>query len=187
MMRALHLVAASLAGAAFIHLLIITMVPIILAGRSHDEMIRLAEETGEPAVISGVEASKAFSNADPLFDIRICAFDLSQGPMRVTSQGAVPFHTLTVINDRDGIEFAIVDRLQLGNNIDIEILPESDRARYRFRNETGLADAGDTIPVFASRNRGVVVVRAFNPDAATAPLVRQFLERVGCEVVAFGS
>jgi uncharacterized membrane protein len=186
MMRILHVGAAALAGALFIHLLIIALVPHVLRGRSHDALTGLTA-SGDAIIVPGADAAARFAGADPYFDIRICPFELSQGPMRITSRGAALFHTVTIVNDRDEIEFAIIDRLQVGKNIDLEILPESDRDRYRFRTETGLSDPGDTIPVFTKRTSGHVIIRAFNPDAATAPKVRTFLEDVACQVAAFGS
>jgi uncharacterized membrane protein len=182
MFRLVHAVIAGLVGAAFLHLLIVLLLPIVVGGRSHASLNSLASATGEPFVLSAEAARQAgFVGIDPAFATRICPFDLSSGSFRVQSVGKVPFFSIAVLDEADTIAFSIVDRLSFSRAIDLEIFHRSEERRYRLRADTGLNENANTLPVFMEAFRGVVLVRAFQPDDSHALQVERFLKGLRCE------
>jgi uncharacterized membrane protein len=192
MLRIAYAVLTGLAGAVFIHLVIIFLIPIVAGGRTYAALATVAAESGTAFVLpagrvdpDGGSVASEIVGGDPLFATRVCAFDLSAGSFRVRSASAPEFFSLSVLNNRDQVVFSLVDRLAFANRIDLEILAKSEEGRYRLRQRAELANPGDALPVFVDGQQGLVVVRAFVPDATYSRFVTAFLSEMTCETIAF--
>ncbi|MCU0832408.1 MAG: hypothetical protein MUC58_13030 [Rhizobiaceae bacterium] len=199
MRKLAYTVLTGLVGAVFLHLAIIFLIPVLAGGRTYAALAPIAGETADalvfaPPRLSGETPSDpaetplpTVSGNDPFFASRVCAFDLSAGSFRVTSDDAPNFFSVAVLDDRDRVVFSLVDRLALDNRVDLEVLAKAEEGRRRQRQQAGLADPGEALPVFAARDQGLVVVRAFVPDATYAESVDAFLRGITCETIAFGA
>jgi uncharacterized membrane protein len=179
MLRLAYALILGLFGAGIVHIVVLLLVP---SYSQRDAWSRLAEASG-PYRMTRLDASAGgeplLGAADPLFVVAACRFDLAEGPVQVEAEGRVPFWSASIY-DREGrniysfndraaqsgtMDFVVLDNVQM-----IEVrkqLPEAFRASLFVETELG---------------EGIIVVRAFAPDASWQPSVSAFIDGATCEL-----
>lgn len=177
MARIVYAILVGLVGAGIVHISILFLLPSLT---ERDAWAVLSESTGFYTVtnISGANgAPPLIRSIDPAFEAVACRFDLEEGIAYVKGDGRVPFWSVSVY-DRSGQNiFSFTDRTANDHRLDFAVL--SPLQMVDVRKETP-AIFQESIFVEANIGEGIIVVRAFVPDASRQPEVSRFLSSIEC-------
>ncbi|MCV0396162.1 MAG: DUF1254 domain-containing protein [Rhizobiaceae bacterium] len=166
-----------LVGAAIVHIAVLLMVP---AYSERDAWSKLAAAAGPYSIVrvSGDETVEPLvSGIDPLFEAAACRFDLSEAPARLAGRETVPFWSVSVY-DRAGVNlYSFNDRTADQGLLDLLIVTPAQMLELRKELP---AEYERSVIVETEATEGIVVVRAFRPDAEWRAEVLRFLEGVTC-------
>lgn len=165
-----------LCGAGIVHIVVLLMLPQM---SERGAWFRLAESAGlnVPIPIDGRPGGLMLRPHDPAFLATACRFDIAQAPLRVESEGAVPFWSATV-HDRNGSSlYSVDDRSGKDGRLDLAILSTDQMIEIRRERPAYLEGS---ILTETSAPEGIVVVRALVPDPSWADTVGTFMDRLVC-------
>lgn len=178
MMRFLHAVLAAIVGAAIVHIVILLMLPHftdkdawsrLSALGDRYEVVKIGDAPGERP-IPGLD--------DPLFEAVACRFDLSDGAVHVHAKGRVPFWSMSAYGRNGQNVYSLNDRTATDRALDFVVVSPTDMLTMRKELPPEFAQS---IFVEAPIERGIVVVRAFVPDATWRERVDDFLAGLACD------
>ena len=174
--RLLHALVLGIIGAAIVHIAILLMVPEFsvrdpwssLSQRSnYYTMTRLDKLAGQQLIDS----------IDPLFLASACRFDLSEGVVHLTGEGKVPYWSISVYDRAGQNIFSLNDRSSSAGRPDFVIATTSQMVEMRNALPP---EFSRSVFIEADIDEGIVVARAFAPDASWHPTVSGFLQSLSC-------
>jgi len=176
-LQVLFSVVTGLIGAALLHLVIVLLLPdfserdaytrVLAEGESH-RFYRLGEKPDRAGL----------SKDDPFVDTAVCAFDVSEGPLRLTApNGGVPFWSLAVYDQSSNEVFSINDRTSAGGVLDVVIATPVQLTSLRQAQPPALSQS---ILVETTQAEGYVVLRSLVPQPSFADIASQFLSQATC-------
>ncbi|MGK9050212.1 DUF1254 domain-containing protein [Neorhizobium sp. CSC1952] len=176
-LQVLFAVVTGLIGAALLHLVIVLLLPdfserdaytrVLAEGESH-RFYRLGEKPDRAGL----------SKDDPFVDTAVCAFDVSEGPLRLTApNGGVPFWSLAVYDQSSNEVFSINDRTSAGGVLDVVIATPVQLTSLRQAQPPALSQS---ILVETTQAEGYVVLRSLVPQPSFADIASQFLSQATC-------
>ncbi len=177
MVRLIYAAIVGLVGAGIVHIAILLLLPVL---SEQDSWSRLETEgdlyTFVP--LHGVAGKQPIVKSyDPLFEARACRFDLSEGIVHVFAGGTVPFWSVSVY-DRNGQNiYSFNDRTASRGTLDFAVVTPVQMIEIRKELPPAFQSS---IFVEAAADQGIVVVRAFVPDATWKPAVDRYLDGVSC-------
>jgi uncharacterized membrane protein len=177
---ALHLVLSvvvGLIGAALLHLIIVLLLPQF---SDHDAYTRvLAEGESQRFWRLGASPDKAgLAKDDPYLETAVCAFDLSETPVRVAAANpGIPFWSLAVYDSGSNELFSINDRTAVAGALDVVLATPVQMTLLRKNLP---ASANQSILVENGSPDGYVVLRALAPRQSFADGVSEFLDKATC-------
>lgn len=177
MARLLYAVLLGLVGAGIVHIAVLFLMPAL---GERDAWTRLSR-TADLYDISPVDGSDGgtpvVEAADPMFGTVACRFDLEDGPVRLTAQGAVPFWSASIY-DRSGQNvYNFNDRTAAGGALDFVVVTPAQMIDMRKELPAELASS---IFVEADIGEGIVVIRAFRPDESWRATIAAYLKSIAC-------
>ncbi|MFP1631594.1 DUF1254 domain-containing protein [Zhengella sp. ZM62] len=180
--RLFHALALGLAGAGIVHIAALLLVPHFASNDAWNRISALGPEyafaTVEPA---GPDASGIIEVHDPEFAIAACRFDLERGLVHVTAPLGVRFWSVSIVNGRGQSIYSFNDRNSSTGALDLTIATPVQMIELR----KDLPDAfAESIFVEADIDRGMVVLRLFQPDSAAQQAVRAMLDEARCSPFA---
>lgn len=178
MVRLIYAVILGLVGAGIVHIAILLLIPYY----SERDAWALVSEAGPPYAVHHLRrdgpAAKALANADPMFEIATCRFDLSDGSIRIFSEATVPFWSLSVFDRRGQNAFSLNDRTATGKVLDVVVATPVQLIELRKAMPPNYENA---IFIEADIAEGMIVLRSFVPDSSWQPLVERHLDGARCE------
>ncbi|WP_237683988.1 DUF1254 domain-containing protein [Pseudaminobacter soli (ex Zhang et al. 2022)] len=169
-----------LVGAGIVHIVILLLIPSFSErnawGRLADvadleTMVRIDTSAAGPPLISGT---------DPAFLSAACRFDLSDGILHVQAPGHVPFWSASVY-DRGGSNlFSLTDRSGPAGLLDVVVLTPEQMIDVRADLPQ---EFSQSVFLELPMSEGIIVVRAFAPDASWRPALEDFFRRSSCKLV----
>ncbi|SMF48677.1 Uncharacterized membrane protein [Xaviernesmea oryzae] len=176
-LQVLFAAVTGLIGAALLHLVIVLLLPdfserdaytrVLAEGESH-RFYRLGEKPDRAGL----------SKNDPFVDTAVCAFDVSEGPLRLTApNGGVPFWSLAVYDQSSNEVFSINDRTSAGGVLDVVIATPVQLTSLRQAQPPALSQS---ILVETTQAEGYVVLRSLVPQPSFADIASQFLSQATC-------
>ena len=177
---ALHLlltVAIGLVGAALLHLVIVLLLPQFSERDAYTRVLAKGEiqrfwRLGETPDKSGL------AKDDPYLETAVCAFDLSESPIRVAGiNPGVPFWSLAVYDSGSNEVFSINDRTSVAGALDVVLATPVQMTLLRKNLP---ASATQSILVESQSSDGYVVLRALSPQQSFSDAVSQFLDKASC-------
>jgi uncharacterized membrane protein len=170
-------VITGLVGAALLHLIIVLALPDfserdaytrVLAEGEIFRFYRLSEKPDRAGL----------AKDDPFVDAAVCAFDVSEGPVRLTAaNGGVPFWSLGVYDQSSNEVFSINDRTSAGGVLDVVIASPVQLTALRKALPQAVSQS---ILVETREAEGYVVLRSLVPQPSFAGIVSQFLNQATC-------
>ena len=165
-----------LVGAGIVHIVVLLLVP-EFAERNASARLAVVSGLNQVMRIDAASPLSMLSGPDPAFQMAACRFDLSQGPVHVAASGKAPFWSASVY-DRGGRNlYSLNDRSGAGEALDFVVLtPEQMIGVRQDLPEAFIQSVFVEVPA----EDGILVVRAFAPDASWKPAVSEFFGRMAC-------
>ncbi|WP_114390234.1 DUF1254 domain-containing protein [Notoacmeibacter marinus] len=174
MRRLLLSLAVGLAGAGLVHIAVVFLIP-SAAPASAWSRIR---EVSEPFQLRRLDNSGIVYDADPLFKVAACRFDLRRGPLRIRATGNVPFWSVAIMDAQGRTSWSINDRNGTDDDLDLMVVNRLQEIEIRRETPPGLAS---TVFALFNDDEGIAILRIFHPDDSYAPVSDNFLKSVSCE------
>jgi uncharacterized membrane protein len=170
-------VVTGLIGAALLHLIIVLSLPYFSERDAYTRV--LAEGDLGRFYRLGEKPDRAgLAKDDPFVELAVCAFDVSEGPVRIAATNAgVPFWSLAVYDSASNEVFSINDRTSAGGVLDVVVATPMQLTLMR-KNLTG--SQSQSIVVETQAAEGYVVLRSLTPQRSFTDAVSQFLDRASC-------
>jgi uncharacterized membrane protein len=178
MARLIYALVLGLVGAGIVHIAILLLIPYY----AERDAWSLVSEAGPPYAVHQLRrdgpAAKALANADPMFEIATCRFDLSDGSVHIFSEALVPFWSLSVFDRRGQNAFSLNDRTATGSILDVVVATPVQLIELRKMMPPSYENA---VFVEADIAEGMIVLRSYVPDASWQRLVERHLDGARCE------
>jgi uncharacterized membrane protein len=176
-----------LALAGIAHLSAVLAIP-WLAER--DALTRLAATaTADHSVVVQAAAGRPDGGAepwlpqpDPAVAVGACAFNLADGPMRVSARMGSLFESLSVHGRGTGAFYAVTDRAAVRGALDLVILTQRQLDEILAREEED--EPSRDVRIVAPTLRGFVVVRALAGLPSERPAADEAARSVACSIDA---
>ncbi|RLQ87526.1 DUF1254 domain-containing protein [Notoacmeibacter ruber] len=167
-------VAIGLAGAGLVHIAVIFLIPRAAPASAWSRIYEITE----PFEARRLDEADIIYDADPLFAIAACRFDLTKGPLKLSAQGNVPFWSVALINPGGQTVWSINDRNGTEENLDLMVVNRLQEIEIRREMPPELAS---TVLALSSNDEGIAVIRIFRPDETYDPVSDAFIDSIRCE------
>ncbi len=180
-MRALIATLCGLALAACVHIVV------ILAGPSfaeEDAFSKLQDtlEAEQAELIGGIGAPDTwFPKPDPATAIAACAFDLGEGPTRISAKTGPLFQSLSIHTRKNGIIFAVTDRAAVRGDLEIVVMTPEQLDEARMLDESGETTRQD-VRVVSPQTEGFVIIRVASPYPSLNSTTEAVAKSVSCTI-----
>ncbi len=181
--------------------LLATLSGLVLAGLVHVGTVLLIPGLSETDALSRAQSSETLDHAmpvytlatgdtpapaeawlpipDPSVAVGLCAYDLADGPMRVSARTG-PLMLSLAVHGRRGAFYAVTDQAAVRGALDLVVLT---RAQY----DEALANADDNevshdVRIVAPERRGYVVVRVIAALPSQRSAANAAIQAVSCTV-----
>lgn len=178
MVRLLYAVLVGILGAAFVHIVILFMLPHFTEKDAWSRLASFADPYQVVRLGTGEDEQSIPGFNDPLFEAATCRFDLSEGAVHVHAPGHIPFWSMSAY-DRSGVNvYSLNDRTATDRILDFVVISPADMLAMRKELPP---EFERSIFVEAPIDEGIVLVRAFVPDATWRPRVANYLDGLSCD------
>ena len=169
--------------AAAVHIVVVLAVPRFAErdafGRLQDTM---TAETAQLVSAPG-GAPTWMPRPDPAVAVAACAFDLQDGPVRVSARTGALFQSISLHSKGGGVFYALTDRAAVRGELELVVLT-------RRQLDEALAQDDDSEPsrdvrIVAPRREGMVIVRVAAPLPSLRPQAEEAAKAVSCVIEAF--
>ncbi len=174
----LHTLVLGLVGAAIVHIVVLLLLP-KYSDNTTWSRIASAVDPYEPIRLSEIEGLSV-SNADPLFQIVGCRFDLQDGIVRFRTEGEVPYWSVSIFDNSGANIYSFNDRTSSTGALDFVVLTPAQTGEVR-KDMPAELQASSFIETGATE--GLAVIRAFVPDQTWVPAASGFLSGVSCRPI----
>jgi uncharacterized membrane protein len=179
---------ATLSGlvlAGLVHVVVVLLIP-RLSETDALSRARTAEALDHPVPVKSVAGGEVTATAeawlpvpDPSVAVGLCAYDLADGPMRVSARTG-PLMMSLAVHGRRGAFYAVTDQAAVRGALDLVVLT---RAQY----DEALANADEDevshdVRIVAPDSKGYVVVRVIAALPSQRPAADAAVQAVSCTV-----
>lgn len=181
MLRILLPILTGLVGAALLHLTIILALP----GFSERDAYSKVVGQGQPFQFHALGSRPdpdSLSKDDPFLDVAVCAFDLTEAPVRLSGGSGVPFWSLATFDAASNETFSINDRTSSGGGLDVIVATPVQAVALRKAMPASLMQP---IIVEAREAQGYAVLRAAAPRKSFRKMASEFLAEADCSPVTW--
>lgn len=178
----------------FSRFLIATLCGLVLAVGVHIASIfatpHLAEDDAFAKIQSTLTANKAqiitapgaentwMPLPDPAMAVAACAFDLRDGPIRVSAQTGANLLSFSFHRQSGGVFFAVTDRAAVRG--ELEIVTMTARQLDEARAAEDENDPSRDVRIVSPEQQGFVIVRVAAPSASQRPQAEEAAKAVSC-------
>ncbi|WP_117195410.1 DUF1254 domain-containing protein [Rhizobium terrae] len=176
-LQILFAVVVGVIGAALLHLVIVLLLPEFSEKDAYTRVLAEGEmhrfyRLGETPDRAGLAMD------DPFMDVAVCAFDVSEGPLRLTAANpGAPFWSLAVFDASSNEVFSINDRTSAGGVLDVVIATPVQLTALRKALPRAVSQS---ILVETRQAEGYVVLRSLTPQQSYSEVASQFLAQATC-------
>ena len=114
---------------------------------------------------------------DPAFASAVCVYDLTQGPLKLTVPVSPAYTSVSFYTRYDVAYYAINDRAAGRRVIELDLMTAAQRADLPDDQDVTRADR---LIVVSPTGTGLIMIRAFVPEAGWLPGVRTALAAASC-------
>lgn len=180
MNRVIYASIIGLVGAGLVHVAVIFLIPWFSTQDAWPRISAIAQPFQFVDISNPAEADAFLVNGDPLLRSAACRIDIAEEPVRITSEGQVPFWSVAIF-DRRGINvFSYNDRTSTDSDIDLVLATSAQAIELAKAAVPELA--GSVIAEFKT-DKLIAIVRTLQPDESMAGDVADFLQQLGCDPV----
>ena len=161
--KLLFCVVATLVLAGVVHLSAILAIPALAERDAYSRLSRGLDSDNAELIASGGE-STWLPYPDPAVSVSACIYDLAQGPVRVSTQVAGLFQSLS-LHSRRGIFFAVTDRAAVRGSLEVVVMTGEQHAQAVAEEDEPSSD----VRVVSPTPTGLVVVRLLAATPSQKP------------------
>ncbi|MCF6370438.1 DUF1254 domain-containing protein [Rhizobium halophilum] len=176
MLKALFAVLTGLVGAALLHLVIILSLPYFSEKDAYTRVLAEGDRHVFHRLPDSPDRAGLVQN-DPFLETSVCAYDISQGPIRVYASGQVPFWSMAIYDPASNEVFSINDRTAAAGILDVVLATPVQLTVLRKSLPEPIAQS---ILVETQQADGYVVLRTMVPQPSFAPGATKFLSEAVC-------
>jgi len=118
---------------------------------------------------------------DPAFATAVCRYDLSDGPLKLTTPVSPAYTSVTFYTNKDVAYYAINDRAAGRRTIELDLMTAAQRAQIQDDEEVA---AADRLIVESPSRTGLIVLRALAAEPGMMPAAVSSLSGARCTRVA---
>jgi uncharacterized membrane protein len=182
MSDAARFIIASLCGlvlAVGVHIAIVLRVP-AYATRDAYSLLRATGDAGASADPSLRDPREWLPKPDPATATAACAFDLSNGPLRISTKTNALFQSLSFHTRGGGVFFAVTDRAAVRGELELVVMTrrQLDEALAAEDEESPSRD----VRIVAPRREGYVMVRVVAPFPSYRQEAEATAKAVSCTI-----
>jgi len=177
MLRAAYAVIIGLFGAGIVHIAILLLIPEFSERDAWSRLAMASDFYTVTPLDTEVEGSPIVKSVDPLFVAAACRFDISQGVMQLRSTGTAPFWSASVYNRAGQNIYSLNNSSSASGQLDFVVLSAEQMIELRKDLPEEFLQS---VFVEAPVAEGIVVVRAFMPDATWKPAVDRYFSEMSC-------
>lgn len=170
MTKVLRLLLLGVVGAAIVHIAVLLLVPFYSSKNAWSHLETLGDAY-RFHVLS--DTSGLVSDQDPLMEQAACRFDLTDGPVHITTKGNLPFWSLSIYAPNGDNLYSLNDSVAGDRQLDLIIADPIGIAALRSE---GIQNDGRSIIIEQDISEGAVVLRSFVPDEKLDPAAAKFLQ-----------
>ncbi|MFD1197653.1 hypothetical protein ACFQ3K_04835 [Brucella gallinifaecis] len=174
MAKILRLLLLGLIGAAIVHIAIVLLVPFYANKNAWSHLEALGDNYNFYVL---TERSGLVSDQNPLMRQAACRFDLTDGPVRITLKGKLPFWSLSIYTPNGDNLYSLNDKVSDERELDLIIADPIGIATLRA---DGMHNYDHSIIIEQDISEGAVVLRSFMPDASWSGQVQNFFRQASC-------
>jgi len=115
---------------------------------------------------------------DPAIAVAACAFDLRDGPMRVSAKTGPSLLSFSLHKKSGGVFFAVTDRAAVRG--ELEIVAMTARQLDEARAEEDENEPSRDVRIVSPEQQGFVIVRVAAPTASERPQAEAMAKAVSC-------
>lgn len=180
MLKVIYAVLVGIVGAGIVHIVVLLLLPYYA---ERDAWTLISEAGPEYSMVQlnrTAAAATVLSDADPLFEVGACRFDLAQGMVHISGSERMPYWSLSLF-DRRGINiYSLNDRTATDGVLDVVIATPAQLLEFR---RSAPEEYAESVVVEADASEAIAVVRSFVPDISWRQTVERNLAATTCEAV----
>ncbi|WP_208437564.1 DUF1254 domain-containing protein [Bartonella taylorii] len=174
MTRFIHAALLAIIGAIIVHICVLFLIPYWAQNNIWTEL----EKSGAPYQFVDLDARNPIQqSADPLFLLKVCRFDLGNGPVHLKALKTIQFWSLAAYTYDGMIFYSLNDRTSPDAKLDLIIgkpIQIIELKQSMPRNNV------NSVLVAKNLNKGFAVLRTFAPSALEKKGSEAFLSSATC-------
>ena len=164
--------------AVAVHIVMVLAMP-RLATQDAFSRLRGTMEAETAVLIAGTGRAETWIPLpDPASAVAACAYDLTEGPVRISARTGPLVQSISFHNRGGGVFYAVTDRAAVRGQLELVVMT---RRQYEEALAAEEQDAPSRdVRVVAPRREGFMVVRAVAPSPSLRPQAEEAVRAVGC-------
>jgi uncharacterized membrane protein len=119
---------------------------------------------------------------DPAVAVAACAFDLEDGPVRVSAKTGPLFQSISLHAKGGGVFYALTDRAAVRGELELVVMTQRQLDEALAQDDD--SDPSRDVRIVAPRREGIVIVRVAAPLPSLRPEAEEAAKAVSCAVDA---
>ncbi|MCJ8517340.1 putative membrane protein [Pseudorhizobium tarimense] len=176
MLKVLFAVITGVVGAALLHLVIILSLPYFSEKDAYTRVLAEGDRHVFHRLPDALDRAGLVQN-DPFMETSVCAYDISQGPIRVYAGGDVPFWSMAIYDAASNEVFSINDRTAAAGILDVVLATPVQLTVLRKSLPEPITQS---ILVEMQQADGYVILRTMVPQPSFSTNASTFLSEAVC-------
>lgn len=180
---ALYGLAVVLTFAAFVHVIVVWLIPSYATRDAYATVMRLGAPDATTLVVPGAEGKDPFPLLDPATPMAFCLYDLTRGPARVTLPLGRPGFMSLSFHAAAGVAFfALTDRAASGGKIEAVLVTAEQQKILQAHDDE--ENPSQDLRILAPAATGFALARALAETPGLTADAEAAAKRLTCRVEA---
>lgn len=177
MTKLIYALLVGVIGAIIVHICVLFMVPHFSELNTWQ---RLVKTTGEYRFAWLAKDNPITATTDPLFQLKVCRFNLDNGPVHITAQATTPFWSMSVY-DHNGVNFySLNNHTMPDSKLDLVI---GDPGQIMELKQEAPENIEDAVLVSEDIGEGFVILRSVKDKSRKDN--NDFLSHARCQALDY--
>ncbi|EJF78299.1 DUF1254 domain-containing protein [Bartonella birtlesii] len=177
MIRFIHTVLLIIIGALIVHICVLFLIPYWMQNKIWEEL----KKTGNPYQFVELNMRNPLQQTtDPLFLLKVCRFDLENGPVHLKASKTIQFWSLAAYTQTGTIFYSLNDRTAPDATLDLIIgkpIQIIELKKSKPQNN------GNAILVAKNLDKGFALLRIFAPSVLAKKKSEAFFSSATCHIL----
>ena len=160
-----------------VHLATVLLLPSTATRDAYDRLVAIAPVNSIVQLPPPTPENAVLPFMDPAFSARVCRYDLSNGPLKLTTPVTQAYTSVSFYTRYGVAYYAINDRAAGRRVIELDLMTTAQRAEVPEDEEV---TAADRLIVESPTPTGLILVRTFGPEPGLMPMAQRALAAARC-------